>query len=179
MVTNISFNQSKSLSTKSDNIIIVGIGDYAASNIPGKIIKTFSLGSCIAGILLDPKTRTVGMIHFALPYSKIQPQKASQQPEYFADTGIPRLLREMTKIGCKGNGRGMLLKLAGGANVLDPSRRFNIGPRNIQAAKQLFSHYGLIFVSEDIGGTISRTVSVELNTGKVILSTPSRPDWTI
>ena len=75
----------------------------------------------VAAILLDPRTRTVGMVHVALPESRINPAKVAERPGYFADTGIPALLKEMAKLGCDPRGRGMVVKLAGGAKIMDPN----------------------------------------------------------
>ena len=100
-------------------------------------------------------------------------------PGYFADTGIVALIRHMQAIGCKGPGpgQGFTVKLAGGANVMDTNDTFMIGKRNILAAKKILWRYGLAPLAEDVGGSISRTVSVMVNTGEVILSSPGRGDW--
>ena len=84
--------------------IILGVGDYGASNQIGEEVKTFALGSCVSVVLLDPKTRTVGMVHVALPESVINKAKSIEKPGYFADTGIPALLSEMAKFGCNSKG---------------------------------------------------------------------------
>ncbi len=157
--------------------IIIGIGDLGASKGQDDILKTFALGSCVAVILLDPKQRAAGMVHIALPEAKINPAKAQERPGYFADTGIPALLREMKKLGCQPNARGLMVKLAGGAKVMDPNDTFNIGKRNILAAKKALWAFGLGPVAEDVGGNFSRTVAISLATGDVILSSPGRPNW--
>jgi len=159
--------------------IILGVGDLGASKAPGAAVKTFALGSCVSVILLDPRVRAVGMVHVALPESKINLQKAAAKPGYFADTGIPKLLEEMAKLGCNPRGQGMIVKLCGGANVMDPNDTFNIGKRNALAVKKLLWRYGMGAVSEDLGGNFSRTVSVFVDTGDVVLSSPGRPDWKI
>jgi len=155
--------------------IILGVGDYGASNSPGDIVKTFALGSCVAVILLDPATRCVGMVHVALPDSNINRDKARERPGYFADTGIPALLKQMTTLGC--NMRKLTVKLAGGAQIMDPNNTFNIGKRNILAVKKILWQYGMGPVAEDVGANFSRTVSVSTNTGEVVLNTPGRPPW--
>lgn len=156
--------------------IILGIGDFGASKTMGTAVKTYALGSCVAAIFLCPITRTVGMIHVALPDSSINPAKVKERPGYFADTGIPLLLQSMARLGCAPNGRGMHVKLAGGASIMDPNETFNIGKRNVLAIHKILWSLGLGAVAEDIGGSISRTVSVAVNTGEVIISTPGRPD---
>ena len=82
---------------------------------------------CVGVVMVDPKARIAGMIHVALPDSNINSAKAKQHPGYFADTGIPLLIREMQKLGSTGKGRGLIVKIAGGANILDPNNTFSIG----------------------------------------------------
>ncbi len=116
--------------------IILGVGDYGASKTPADEVKTFALGSCVSVIFLDPKSRTVGMAHIALPDSSINSAKASEKPGYFADTAIPALLTQMSKFGCDKRGKGMIVKLCGGANVMDTNDTFQIGKRNALAIKK-------------------------------------------
>ncbi len=159
--------------------VVLGVGDFGANNKPGGIVKTYALGSCVAVILLDPRTRTVGMVHVALPESRINPAKVAERPGYFADTGIPALLKEMAKLGCDPRGRGMVVKLAGGAKIMDPNDTFNIGKRNELAIKKVLWAHGMGAVAEDLGGNFSRTVAVSVDTGEITLSSPGRSNWTI
>ena len=158
--------------------IVLGVGEYGASRVPGDNVKTFALGSCVAVILLDPKTRTVGMAHIALPDSSINTDRAKELPGYFADTGVPALLKEMSKNGVK-SGRGVFAKLVGGARVMDHNNVFNIGKRNVLAIKKILWQHGMGATAEDVGGTISRTVSVDVDTGRVQISSTSRGKWEI
>ncbi len=157
--------------------IILGVGDYGASNCPGEDVKTFALGSCVSVIFLDPKTRSIGMVHVALPESSINKAKSLEKPGYFADTGIPALLTMMAKLGCNPKGKGMVVKLCGGANVMDTNDTFQIGKRNALAIKKILWKYGMGPVAEDLGGNFSRTVSVSVDSGEIILSSPGRPNW--
>ncbi len=159
------------------SLMVLGIGDFGAANSPGTTVKTYALGSCVAVVFLHPGTHTVGMVHVALPESSINPAKVKERPGYFADTGIPLLLKEMAKFGCPPNGRGMIVKLAGGASIMDQNETFNIGKRNVLAAKKILWSLGMGAVAEDVGGNFSRTVSVSVQTGQVMLSSPGRPDW--
>jgi len=119
------------------------------------------------------------MIHIALPDSSISPDKVKERPGYFADTGIPALLRLMNSKGCRivKGGKGMIVKMAGGANVMDTNNTFNIGKRNALAAKKILWSFGMGPVAEDIGGNHSRTVSVEVKTGKIVLSCHQKGEW--
>jgi chemotaxis protein CheD len=157
--------------------IILGVGDYGASNNPEDTIKTFALGSCISVIFLDPKTRTVGMAHIALPDSTINKVKATEKPGYFADTAIPALLEQMAELGCDKRGKGIIVKLCGGANVMDTNDTFQIGKRNALSIKKILWSYGMGAIAEDLGGNYSRTVSISISAGQVVLSSPGKPNW--
>jgi len=162
------------------NLNIVGVGGYAVSNNPAETIKTFALGSCVAVIMLHPPTRSVGMVHVALPDSAVARGNIGDRPGYFADTGIPALLKEMAKVGANSPGnKGMVVKLAGGAKVLDPNNVFNVGKRNILAIKKILWSLGMGPVAEDLGENFSRTVTVSVATGAVTISSPGKKDWQI
>ena len=152
----------------------VGIGEYTASKTSH--IKTMALGSCVAVILQDLKNRTAGLLHVALPDSSINPKRAEAKPGMFVDTGIPKLLEEMKQLGYTEQ-RGFIVKLAGGASMIDPKRIFNIGQRNILAVRESLQRYHLGVGAEDVGGAISRTVTVDVVTGKVWISSPGRGEW--
>jgi chemotaxis protein CheD len=156
--------------------IDVGIGDMKSTNSYGQMLKTYALGSCVAVTLYDIKSKTTGMIHIALPDSTINPEKAKLKPGYFADTGIPSLLAIMRKRGWKGN--KLIVKMAGGASIMDENNHFDIGRRNIVSAKRILWKNGLGVLKEDIGGHKSRTVSIEVDTGEVIISN-CKSKWTL
>ena len=93
----------------------------------------------------------------------------------FADTGIPVLLQEMERLGCSIG--DMVIKIAGGASVMDPGATFEIGKRNILAVKKTLWRYRLGPVAEDVGDVISRTMSVSVDTGIVTVSSPRKGEW--
>ena len=153
----------------------IGIGELKVSNIAGDVLRSYGLGSCIGLVILAPRQRTVGMLHVALPESKINLQLAKDQPGMFADTGIPFLLQEMERLGCSVG--DMVIKIAGGASVMDPGATFEIGKRNILAVKKTLWRYRLGPVAEDVGDVISRTMSVSVDTGIVTVSSPRKGEW--
>ncbi len=152
----------------------IGIGHIKVIATPGDELKTYALGSCIAVILYDKKTKIAGMIHIALPDSAVNTEKAQSLPGYFADTGLPLLLKEFKKLG--GDRRTTVIKIAGGSSIMDENKTFDIGKRNAIAVKRFLWKHGLGVMKEDIGGNISRTVSIETADGKVILSN-SKNKW--
>ena len=128
---------------------------------------------------MDPIARCVGMAHIALPESNTNPGHALVKPAHFADTGIPALLESMKDFGSNGLGAGKIVKLVGGANVMDPNNTFNIGKRNILAIKKSLWKYGMGAVAEDIGGGICRTVIVDVDEGRVLISSRRAEQWEI
>lgn len=160
-------------------LIVLGVGDYGATAKVNDTIRTYALGSCVGVVMVDPKSHIVGMIHIALPESSINRDKAKTTPGYFADTGIPMLLSNMQRCGHLGNDRALIVKIAGGANILDPNDTFSIGKRNVLAIKKIFWGLGMGVVAEDIGGNFSRTVSVEASTGRMEINSPGRGKWEI
>ena len=161
---------------KSSSRIIVGIGDMGVTNDPEGIVKTLALGSCIGIALLHPPSRTIGLVHIALPDSQTDPNRAKTQPCYFADTGLDELLKAMEKAAGKINPKRLMVKIAGGAKVADPNSHFNVGKRNALAVKRLLWQKGMVVLSEDIGGSISRTVTIYCKSGQVVISTPGLED---
>lgn len=161
-------------------LIMLGVGEFGASASPEAVVKTLALGSCISVCMLDRKTKCIGMAHVALPDSSISPERAKERPGHFADTAIPALMQQMKSIsGSLSRGAGLIVKLAGGANVADPNNTFNIGKRNALAIRKALWKYGLGAVSEDVGGNFSRSVAIYQSTGTVVLSSPGRSDWEI
>ncbi len=116
------------------------------------------------------------MVHVALPNSEINIQKSKMTPGYFADTGIPALLQIMAGKGSRRDGRGLLVKMAGGASILDTNHTFDIGKRNILTIKKILWRYGMGSLAEDVGGNHSRTVSVYVDTKEVVISTCGKED---
>ncbi len=158
--------------------LIVGIGEAIVSKNPSDELKTFALGSCVAIVILDKKVRAVGMIHIALPDSSINADKALAEPAYFADTGIPYLFKMMQKEGTE-IGPNLIIKLIGGARVIKDEDQFSIGDRNINAIKKILWKENLPVTAEDIGKNFSRTVSVVIKTGKLIISSAEGETWSI
>jgi chemotaxis protein CheD len=158
------------------NQIHVGIGEYAVSSNQNDIIKTYALGSCVAIIMYDREKKTAALMHIALPESAVNLAKAQALPGYFVDTGLPLLLQETKKLGC--TRRTAWIKLAGGSNIMDENRRFDIGKRNVLAIKKLLWKQQLGTIAEDVGGEESRTVAISVATGDITLSNSKRT-WTL
>jgi chemotaxis protein CheD len=152
--------------------VTVGIGEWAISRDTDEALKTFALGSCVAVLIYDTKVRVAGLIHIALPESSINPDLARTSPGRFADTGLPLMIEDMKAMGV--TRAHVWVKLAGGSAIMDPIGHFDIGRRNVLAVKRHLWKSSLGPVAEDIGGDISRTVSINVVDGGVSLVSGNR-----
>lgn len=150
--------------------VVVGVGDMGVSNNPQITLSTYALGSCVAVVAYDPVMKAGGLLHLMLPESKISPSKAQSQPAMFADTGLPLLFRSMS--GLRGDVSRIRIFLTGGANVLCDADTFRIGERNILATTEYLNRNNYFIRFKEIGGTINRTVHLNVATGDITLKTP-------
>lgn len=158
--------------------VVIGVGDVGVANNPAITLSTYALGSCVAVAAYDPTTKAGGLLHVMLPDSSISPAKAVAQPAMFVDTGLPLLLRGL--VGLKADPRRLRLFLAGGASVLCTSDMFKIGERNIAATTRHLAALGLHVTRTALGGTINRTVHLNVGTGAITLKTPEANEtWSI
>ncbi|WP_299979060.1 chemotaxis protein CheD [Desulfobacula sp.] len=151
--------------------MIVGISDLKASGNVEDMLITYALGSCIAVAVYDPTVKVGGLLHFMLPNSKLDLNKAKAIPAMFADTGIPLLFKSCYGLGAEK--KRMIVKIAGGASILDNSNYFRIGQKNITALRKIFWKNDVLIDAEDTGGDRNRTVSLDVSTGKVVVKKPS------
>ena len=147
--------------------LVVDIADLAVSKTPNTTLITYSLGSCIGVSIWDPVAKVAGLLHFMLPESSISPERAQANPAMFCDTGVPRLFHAAYELGAVK--RRLIVKIAGGSQLLDDKGTFNIGKRNYLALRKVFWKNGIMIDNEHTGGTISRTMRVETATGDVVI----------
>lgn len=152
--------------------VIVDIADLQVSGDPRATLVTYSLGSCIGITIWDPQVQVGGMIHYMLPESALSPEKAGKNPAMFADTGIPALFRAAYALGAVK--QRMIVKVAGGSSLLDDNGTFNIGKRNYIMLRKIFWKNGILIENEDVGGSISRTLRLDVATGRVTVKNRSR-----
>jgi len=143
------------------------VGDCQVSADPQSVLVTYALGSCIAIMIHDPVAGVGGLLHFMLPESSLDRNKAEEKPYMFADTGIPLLFRGAYQLGA--DKRRLVVSAAGGAQMMDPQGVFNIGKRNHLSMRRILWKAGVLVHAEDIGGMSSRTVRLEVSTGRVLL----------
>ena len=156
------------MSRPAEQRIVVGIGEMGVSKHPGAVIVTHALGSCVAVCIWDPVAGVAGLLHILLPDSKINPERAAQQPGAFADTGIPLLFHTAYSQGAvKSRCR---VQLIGGAEVTITGGQA-IGKRNVLAARAMLWRNGVKVEREVTGGSQARSVWLSAGSGEVQVTT--------
>ena len=142
---------------------IAGIGEMVLSGDTDDVLKTFALSSCVAVIAYDMKYKTAGLIHIALP-SSMNTEDSGRRPHYYAETGLPLLLRGL----CQNNRcvkTNLRFSVIGGAEPARTKDYFAIGKKNLQKVLEMLSELELNYQATEIGGTVSRTVEFHVATG--------------
>ncbi|HKY23227.1 MAG TPA: chemotaxis protein CheD [Vicinamibacterales bacterium] len=157
-------------------VLRVSIGEFVVSDRSDDVITTVALGSCIAVCLWEPKARVAGMLHFMLPDAALNKERAREQPAVFANTGIPLLFRAAYELGA--DKKRCAVRLVGGAELAAGGRAegdgagvFDVGRRNVLAARAVLWRNGIMTGGELVGGTTARTIAMSVGDGKVIVKT--------
>ena len=145
----------------------VSVSEMQVSNTQTDVLVTYSLGSCAGLSLYDPVAEVGGLIHCMLPLSKIDREKAKNNPQMFVDTGVPALLQKMFNMGAQR--KRIIAKVAGCAQLLDEKKLFRIGERNYTVLRKVLWKNDILIAAEDVGGSIPRTIFLYMDTGVTIL----------
>jgi chemotaxis protein CheD len=145
--------------------IIITVSDAKVSGDPSDVLVTYSLGSCIGVCLYDPATNVGGMLHYQLPNSNMDPDRAKAKPFMFADTGMRILVEKLVSMGAKK--KRMQIRIAGGASMDTGPKGFDIGKRNHLAFRKIMWKNGMFVDSEDVGGFSPRNVYMDIADGTV------------
>jgi chemotaxis protein CheD len=155
--------------------VFVGTGELSVCRGRDATIVARGIGSCVAVCVWDPVVTAGGLLHFLLPESRINPERAAGQPATFADLGIPLLFERLRAVGV--DTTRATVKLVGGAEIAPTAAAsaFNIGRRNALAARQMLWRTGAMVAVEELGGTAERTVAMNVVTGAITISSGHTP----
>ena len=153
----------------------IGVGDLGVITGSDTLV-TYGLGSCVAICVYDPRGTVAGMLHFMLPDSTKDGRGGTpERPGVYADTGSRALFAALEARGARV--RDLRAKLVGGAAV-SSAVNMDIGARNILAAKRLLWKHGLPLDGEETGGSIARTVRMNVR-GDLAIHSPGTEDRTL
>lgn len=150
--------------------INVGLAEVVVSS-GSDVLLCLALGSCVAIVLYDFKSKIGGLAHVMLPRGS--ESEIEHNPGKFANTAIEFVLREMLKKGAKKE--YIKAKIVGGAHMLSGNHKSfyrvsdSIGARNIYAIKQILSCKGIPIEVEDTGSNYARSVNFFLDSGRLIV----------
>ncbi|WP_339063285.1 chemotaxis protein CheD [Tepidibacillus marianensis] len=155
------------------NVIKVGMADLNVVTSPDRI-RTTGLGSCVGITLFDSVNHIGGMAHIMLPSSDMVKVGNINHAKY-ADTAIPLLLEQMIKLGAR---KGLITaKIAGGAQMFQfqsQNDMMRIGPRNVEATKDVLKKVGITIIGEDTGGNFGRTIEFDTVSGILYIKTANK-----
>ncbi len=155
-----------------DNFITVPIGELVVSDSPNDVLIAYGLGSCVAICLYDPVIRAGGMLHALLPAAPSNNHRDPGKPTKFVNLGLPLLIDSLIKMGSiRSRLQG---RLCGGARMINApgfDESFNVGRRNIRAARDALKAARIRIQAQSTGGHSGRTVRFYIDTGKVVVKT--------
>ena len=142
---------------------MVRMGELAVSSVPGDVLVSLGLGSCIGLALIDRKMGIAGLAHVVLPQSQGQEESNARR---FADHAVPELVSELEAAGA----RRVRLEavLVGGASMFAvSSSNLEVGQRNEAAVRDLLKSLRIPVRAAATGGDRGRTIRVDVSTGTV------------
>ena len=144
------------------NIINVQIGEIKAAR-GNAVLETSGIGSCIALATYDPIRKTGALAHIMLP-GRCPPKKMDQKTRYVEDA-VDGILEMMSDFGAKPD--SLVIALVGGANVLQKTED-TICVNNIDSALNYLAGQGLSITAQSLGGTDRRSLSLDLDQGRIL-----------
>lgn len=151
----------------------VGIADMKMTRYEGSLI-TYALGSCVGIALYDPTIKLGALIHIMLPTAANMDQTNLFK---YGDLGITETLRKMHAFGASNN--RLTAKIAGGAKMFEMhgNNGFgNIGLRNVESVKSTLRAHNIRLIAEDTGANYARTMTFDVDSGRVSVRTYGRQE---
>ena len=135
------------------------------------MLITYALGSCLGITVYDFRLKRAGLLHSMLPDSSIDRNKAVGNPYMYVDSGMKALLDNFYRSGSQKN--NLIIRAAGGSSskVKEEDDFFKIGHRNFLSLRKYLWNEGLMLKAYDVGGYGSRTVTLEVENGKMLIKT--------
>lgn len=151
-------------------LLVAGIGEMVHSRDARSILVAYGLGSCVALTVWDPVAGVGGLAHFMLPAGQVL--GTGSTPVKTVQGGLAPFLDAFVRLG--GQPRRAQLKAAGGAAMLSlTAGSLEIGRRNAEAVIAGLDAQGLRLLAKDLGGTVGRTVQLEVGTGRLLVKSLS------
>ena len=150
-------------------IYTIGVADLKISGDVTDLLITYALGSCLGIAVYDIRKKRAALLHCMLPDSSIDKEKSEENPFLYVDTGMKVMLDDFYRNGSRKH--DLVIRVAGGSSskVNEDQDFFQIGRRNFVSLRKYLWDEGLLLKSYDVGGYSSRTVTLEVENGKMII----------
>lgn len=155
---------------------MVDAAEMKISSDPDDVLSTPDLGSCLGLSIYDPVSKVGGLLHLIRPNSSEDPDEAKSNPFMYVDSGVPLFFKAAYAEGAVKV--RLVVKVAGGADMDESEDEPSVGRQNFVTLRKLFWKNGVMIAGEDTGGTIPRKMSLDVNTGAVLLSSDSN-EWNV
>lgn len=154
----------------------VRVSDLIVAEAPARLVAV-ALGSCVAIVLHDPATRIGAMAHVLLPSPAMSRDR--HQPGRFPQSAVPTMVERMIARGARAP--TITARLVGGASMfttLTPPGTIQMGDRNVVAAREALHRHGVRLVGEAVGGDFGRTAELDVETGRLTITSYLRgTEW--
>jgi chemotaxis protein CheD len=150
-------------------IYTVGVADLKISGDSADMLITYALGSCLGITVYDFRLKRAGLLHCMLPDSSMDRGKAAGNPFLYVDSGMKVLLDDFFRNSSRKN--DLIIRVAGGSSSKKNEEEdfFQIGRRNFVSLRKYLWNEGLMLKAYDVGGYGSRTVTLEVENGKMLI----------
>lgn len=140
--------------------LVIKMSQVKIANDPGFTLVIPNIVSGIGVIMYDPVKKIGGAAHPIIPNGG----PADPNPQKYVDQCIAFLAKDLES---KGANRGTLfVKIAGGAKMLN-SVGIPMGEKNLKSARETLAREKLSVKGLDIGGSIKRTLMLNIANGEV------------
>jgi chemotaxis protein CheD len=153
--------------------LVVVAGQLAVSSDPTETLITHGLGSALGVTAYDRIARVGALVHTQLSLAPARTDEAHRVPARFVETGVAHMLAALYARGARKD--RIELRAAGGARTTsEPGEEcFGIGRRNVVALKKVAWQNGVLLRAYEVGGAVTRTLSLCIEDGMVELTTPT------
>ncbi|HID31828.1 MAG TPA: chemotaxis protein CheD [bacterium (Candidatus Stahlbacteria)] len=144
----------------------LGIGEIGALKTEGEIISS-GIGSCVLIILYDEVNKIGGIAHILLPDERYS--KTARNENRFPRPALRNLIAAMEELGADRS--RIFARLVGGASMFENNRYEPIGSKNVTSCRSALAELYIPIRGEDTGGNWGRSVSFDIKTGRVRITT--------
>jgi len=150
-------------------VYTVGVADLKISGDVTDVLITYALGSCLGVTVYDIRLKRAGLLHCMMPDSSIDRVKAAGNPSLYVDTGMKAMMENFYRKGSLK--KDLIIRVAGGSSSKENEEEdfFQIGRRNFVSLRKYLWNEGLMLRAYDVGGYGSRTVTLEVENGKMLI----------